>query len=470
MICLALAVAVNLEESLALISFFAPLFRANAGLPLLGFAAIGAMWLHMHRGRSAAVALLFAASYIFLVDPFWEMGWTLPLPPWVRVQSVITALPLSLVICQLSREVTGWGRKFVALCLFASLPLIAVYYGAMTYPEKFAEIAAWRFLPDTFPMAAHLPGAAWISSLIFILAVSINVDDRWKTYALASIAVLPLIMSASELMLAGEIVKSGADAALLFYGFAMVIHGHCLAVSLKRKVFLDDATGIPNRRALNERLNSLEGPYTLAMVDVDHFKRFNDTYGHEEGDNVLRMVAAVLKRESHDRAYRYGGEEFVVVIPGSLSYQNVDLFEDICKAVSSRTFVIRSLTNHRKRNLFQMLTGKFRNYLYEDTNQLAQITLSIGVACSDFEGYTSMRVLKRADESLYAAKRGGRNRVMIDDRIDFIEDCGDKAAKSVLSSLDNDLGEGDEEPFLDDEDFENSNDDRGRFAKVKKAV
>ena len=80
--------------------------------------------------------------------------------------------------------------------------------------------------------------------------------------------------------------------------------------------FRDELTGLPGRRALNEKLQRMGRIYTLAMADVDHFKVFNDTHGHDVGDQVLRMVAAQLRRVSGGgHAYRYGGEEFTLVFP-----------------------------------------------------------------------------------------------------------------------------------------------------------
>jgi GGDEF domain-containing protein len=84
-----------------------------------------------------------------------------------------------------------------------------------------------------------------------------------------------------------------------------------------RMAFRDELTGLPSRRALNERLAALGKRYAIAMLDVDHFKKFNDTYGHDLGDQVLKMVAArIAGVGGGGKAYRYGGEEFTVVFPG----------------------------------------------------------------------------------------------------------------------------------------------------------
>ena len=94
----------------------------------------------------------------------------------------------------------------------------------------------------------------------------------------------------------------------------------CLVWGLLRSshamAYRDELTGLPGRRALNERLKMLGGNFTIAMLDVDHFKRFNDTYGHDVGDEVLKLVASRIRRVGGGgTAYRYGGEEFCIVFP-----------------------------------------------------------------------------------------------------------------------------------------------------------
>jgi len=76
------------------------------------------------------------------------------------------------------------------------------------------------------------------------------------------------------------------------------------------RAYIDELTGIPNRRSLNERLKRTDGSYSVAMIDIDHFKNMNDTYGHREGDNVLKFLAAHMGRVFGDTVFRYGGEEF----------------------------------------------------------------------------------------------------------------------------------------------------------------
>jgi two-component system cell cycle response regulator len=159
----------------------------------------------------------------------------------------------------------------------------------------------------------------------------------------------------------------------------------------------DSLTGLYNRRYLTMHLASLldrhaieSKPLAAAMIDVDHFKRINDTHGHDVGDAVLREVAGRLDRfiRASDLLARYGGEEFVVVMPDT----------DVAGA---------ELVTRRLRR--EIADAPFAQLLVDGG---LGITVSIGVAAMIGGHDTPEALLKRADEALYAAKRGGRNRVI----------------------------------------------------------
>lgn len=124
----------------------------------------------------------------------------------------------------------------------------------------------------------------------------------------------------------------------------------CLLLSLIEAglffAFRDELTVLPARRALNARLQKAGGNYTLAMVDVDHFKRFNDRYGHDVGDEVLRMMATCLKKSS-GRAFRYGGEEFTILYPGRRIDRAMADADAVRKRIAETEFTLRS--PHRKK-------------------------------------------------------------------------------------------------------------------------
>jgi diguanylate cyclase (GGDEF)-like protein len=113
--------------------------------------------------------------------------------------------------------------------------------------------------------------------------------------------------------------------------------------------YRDELTQLPSRRALNESLLKVGDSYTIAMVDVDHFKQFNDTYGHETGDQVLQMIASRLADVSGGgKAFRYGGEEFAVMFPNKLMDEAYPSLEALRKSVEKSTFKVRDIDRRQR--------------------------------------------------------------------------------------------------------------------------
>jgi diguanylate cyclase len=167
----------------------------------------------------------------------------------------------------------------------------------------------------------------------------------------------------------------------------------------RREATTDGLTEIANRRAFDlilretaaEAMNSGDD-LSVLMIDIDHFKHFNDTWGHQTGDEVLRLVAATLQQNirGQDTAARYGGEEFAVILPVTPSDAAVAVGNNIRRACERQQFFTR------------------------DTQQaVGSITVSIGVACYD-PGEALTNWIRRADAALYGAKQGGRNCVRFD--------------------------------------------------------
>jgi len=167
--------------------------------------------------------------------------------------------------------------------------------------------------------------------------------------------------------------------------------------------YRDGLTELPGRRALNEALPRLSGQFTVAMVDVDHFKRFNDTYGHDAGDHALRLVAARLAQAAGGgTAYRYGGEEFALVFPGKGAEECLPHLEELRETVETSRFTMR----RRFRPRAKVKVDKGRK-----TRPQITITVSIGVAERNHRNTSPDQVVLAADKALYRAKEAGRNRV-----------------------------------------------------------
>jgi diguanylate cyclase len=165
---------------------------------------------------------------------------------------------------------------------------------------------------------------------------------------------------------------------------------------IKQESMTDALTGIANRKAFDAGLENAviesrkqNSPLCILVIDIDHFKRFNDTYGHLVGDKVLRFVGAVLNRclKGRDMAARFGGEEFTVILPQTALNGAEVIAEQIRKSIS---------------------LGSVKNKI--DGKNHDKITVSIGVA-QIREDELANDLLQRADKALYTAKEGGRNRV-----------------------------------------------------------
>lgn len=167
--------------------------------------------------------------------------------------------------------------------------------------------------------------------------------------------------------------------------------------TVRTESLIDPLTQLYNRKHFDDALaQAIEAahikdePLSLMMTDIDHFKAFNDNFGHLTGDQVLRLVALSVKQnvKGQDTAARYGGEEFAVVLPNTVLRSAITVGDHIRRAVMTKELMKRSTGEH-----------------------LGRVTVSIGVATLH-KGDTAASLIERTDACLYTAKRHGRNRVM----------------------------------------------------------
>jgi diguanylate cyclase len=167
-------------------------------------------------------------------------------------------------------------------------------------------------------------------------------------------------------------------------------------IQVRRDATTDGLTNLANRKSFDEELERAcadadadGGSVHLAVLDIDHFKKFNDTWGHQTGDQVIRFVASVIGRVGAPPRFaaRYGGEEFAMIVSGEAAAQVAQILHEICEEVGSRSLKRRS-TN-------------------ED---LGAVTISAGFA-ERRPGELPVSLMERADTALYASKHAGRNRV-----------------------------------------------------------
>jgi diguanylate cyclase len=172
--------------------------------------------------------------------------------------------------------------------------------------------------------------------------------------------------------------------------------------TMRREALTDALTGIANRKVFDaqlrkEAMEAMESgeDLSLLMIDIDHFKRFNDTYGHQTGDQVLKLLAATLTEctKHQDTAARYGGEEFAVILPRTRLAEAAAFADKLRQRIGSKTVMNRK-------------TGE----------KLGRMTVSIGVGRYEF-GEPLSQLIQRTDQALYAAKRNGRDQVLTQDAV-----------------------------------------------------
>ena len=194
------------------------------------------------------------------------------------------------------------------------------------------------------------------------------------------------------------------------YALFMAASGVVLIVALLQEshqlAFRDQLTGLPGRRALDERLRSLGERYAIGMVDVDHFKQFNDTHGHDVGDQVLRLVGGRLEQVGGGGvAYRYGGEEFSVLFADTDVKEAQAALEAIRSSIETYKMVVRGADRPKAAEEGAKRRGEASG------EKVLSVTVSIGLAEPTEKFRTPREVIKAADEALYRAKKAGRNRV-----------------------------------------------------------
>ncbi len=239
---------------------------------------------------------------------------------------------------------------------------------------------------------------------------------------LAAIALAHATMVAAWLIRRAPIDLAFAAAALAF-GFAMHASAapHVFAVftgagalmftvavlqDTFRMAFRDELTGLASRRDLNERMLELGNRYAIAMLDVDHFKKFNDTYGHDLGDQVLKMVAMkIAEVGGGGKAFRYGGEEFAVLFPGRDINSALPHLEALRGAVEGYSLALRATDRPPAAKKTLRHRGAYR------AAKSVSVTISIGVAERTDQLAAPADVMRAADKALYRAKRLGRNQV-----------------------------------------------------------
>jgi diguanylate cyclase (GGDEF)-like protein len=325
------------------------------------------------------------------------------------IAAVGVLLPLDFVAVSLLKE-RGFGFANLApagLGLFVQAVIVAVV--CRPAPVAAGRAAHHAMASAQLPFAAQLAFAAAAVMLLIRFLLFRKPVESGLLWALAA-AFLALRFGG-----AGRIPTGYFAAAGIMLAGAIVETSYLLA-------YHDELTTLPSRRAFNDALLRLETPYSIAMVDIDHFKRCNDTYGHVAGDQVLRMVASRLARVSGGgQAYRCGGEEFAILFSGKTTSDVLDHLEKLRGDIEGsklrlrgpdRRQEVRGPDRRTKRARGRVGAGHIiRELARKAPSDDLSVTASIGVATSKGEKPSAEEVIAAADKALYRAKGGGRNRV-----------------------------------------------------------
>jgi len=356
-----------------------------AGIPL--------GWRFKRRQLVVALVVLFAAERAIAYFP--AVGPTAPVGRIVYA-AIALLLPLDLAaIAWLSeRTLSTWAGRLVEGAILIQPLAVAL----LLRPEL--SLAAQSLQHELAPAGLRVTRIPAVALLAFLVAITLTVL-RFVVRRTVIQASLAWALLAALLGLHGD--GAASTVYLATGGLVLIVS---LIETSHRMAFSDELTGLPSRRALTDALMRLPEHYTIAMIDIDHFKQLNDEFGHAAGDQVLRLIGSTLTRtEGGGRPFRYGGEEFAVLFPGKSAAEALPYLEDLRETIEASSFTLRGRDRPKLRPEKPVRSIGRRPTL--------AITVSIGVAEPDEPGVEPDEVIRAADQALYEAKHTGRNRICL---------------------------------------------------------
>jgi len=339
--------------------------------------------------------LVFALALLALTEYLLLKGVAVPRDRFY-FHAITFLLPINLALVALLPERGTLTPAGLVRWVLLGVQVLVVVFLAHSFPDKALKFLTARLLPARF--------TAWTPvsqpSIIAFIAIGALLFMAWLREPQSPVRGYCYALIAVFAALSWPALGPGREILLATAGLILVI---AVIEASYMMAYRDGLTELPGRRALNEALPRLSGQFSVAMVDVDHFKRFNDTYGHDAGDHVLRLVAARLAQApGGGTAYRYGGEEFALVFPGKGQDECLPHLEELREIVETSRFTMRRRFRPRV---------KPKNDKGKKSRQAITITVSIGVAERNHRHASADQVVQAADKALYRAKEAGRNRV-----------------------------------------------------------
>ncbi|SNR99507.1 diguanylate cyclase (GGDEF) domain-containing protein [Anaerovirgula multivorans] len=304
---------------------------------------------------------------------------------------VTLGIPINLLLFSFLRErgiLSLWGKLKVLMIMVQGWSITYLINRKPNYVEDYFKKSLLIQLPVGFDWDVDKMMLLFIITAIALFIKAILKDDFMDKAFLSILTAMLVVIYSVKVEIGYAIFFSAA-------GLMLIV---AIIQSSYKMAYIDELTQIPSRRALEEELLKLGGQYTIAMIDIDFFKKFNDRYGHDIGDDVLRMVAACLKRVGGSgKAFRYGGEEFTIVFHNRGMEEVTSYLEELRKRVSQKTYDYKGKKKAGSRKKSKPQSKKLH------------VTISIGIAEKNEIYSIPEEVRKSADKALYRAKKKGRN-------------------------------------------------------------
>jgi diguanylate cyclase (GGDEF)-like protein len=309
---------------------------------------------------------------------------------YTQLAIALMALNMLLIAFYKERGTYSITGLFRIAFIFCQPGILAVAY--VFKADEFHKLIDWPHI-IIYEINISIPALAIFSFCLFYLLIKLFVQslliDAYLLISLVFSGWLLITPPSNEIQLS---LLVSLNQLLL----VMALFKRSLSMA-----YIDELTGIPGRRALNERIVKLGKNYTAAMLDIDFFKKFNDTHGHDVGDQVLRMVAQQIRQVKGGTAYRYGGEEFCVLFPNTDVDMAAQSLEQVRYNIENTAMKVRSKKRTKNNKKGRGLRG------VGGSGDSVTVTISGGVAATR----TKTSPLKAADIALYKAKNQGRNQI-----------------------------------------------------------
>ncbi|EKQ57386.1 MAG: diguanylate cyclase (GGDEF) domain-containing protein [Clostridium sp. Maddingley MBC34-26] len=341
-----------------------------------------------NKGRVFLIILLLTLFQI-LLSYYFELSIEDTTYSQVLYPIICILIPINIAILSQLKErgiFSLWGKIRISIILVE----LFLIYKITTYNNYLIkDILSYKFI-DTHLAENIIPQPALLIFFLTLIFFSIKVFVKRNAFEARLIGVIIGVLAALYFINDNLSFSSYLSAAGLILIISVIEDSYSMA-------YLDELTGIPSRRALREDLMKLGNKYVIAMLDIDFFKKFNDKYGHDVGDDVLKLVASNLTQVTGGgKAYRYGGEEFTILFPSKSINDVIPHLENLREQVSKSGYTRKSTKSKNSKTK------------QGNSSQLF-VTISIG-ACEKSNKYKDASdVIKGADKALYRAKKKGRN-------------------------------------------------------------